>query len=36
MATRNDFTDAEGATLQFGLTGSGMLVSLGDRQALRS
>jgi hypothetical protein len=31
MATRQDFTDEEWATLQRGLTGSGMLVSLSDR-----
>ena len=31
MATRQDFTDDEFATLQRGLTGSGMLVSLSDR-----
>lgn len=31
MATRNDFTEAEWAALQKGVTGSGMLVSLADR-----
>ena len=31
MAGRADFTDAEWATLQKGITGSGMLVSLSDR-----
>jgi len=31
MATRSDFTDEEWATLQKGLTGSAMLVSLSDR-----
>ena len=31
MATRQDFTDDEWATLQRGLTGSGMLVSISDR-----
>jgi hypothetical protein len=31
MATRSDFTDQEWATLQKGITGSGMLVSLSDR-----
>ena len=31
MATRTDFTDEEWATLQKGITGSGLLVSLSDR-----
>jgi hypothetical protein len=31
MATRTDFTDQEWATLQKGITGSGLLVSLSDR-----
>lgn len=31
MATRSDFTDEEWATLQKGITGSAMLVSLSDR-----
>ena len=31
MATRQDFTDDEWATLQRGVTGSGMLVSISDR-----
>jgi hypothetical protein len=31
MATRTDFTDDEWATLQKGITGSGLLVSLSDR-----
>jgi hypothetical protein len=31
MATKQDFTEAEWATLQKGVTGSGMLVSLSDR-----
>jgi hypothetical protein len=31
MATKQDFTEAEWATLQKGITGSGMLVSLSDR-----
>ena len=31
MATRQDFSDEEWAALQRGLTGSGMLVSLSDR-----
>src|SRR3954465_591508 len=31
MAPTQAFTEAEGATLQRGLTGSGMLVSLSDR-----
>ena len=31
MATRQDFTDEEWAALQKGLTGSGMLVSVSDR-----
>ena len=31
MATRQDFSDEEWATLQRGITGSGMLVSLSDR-----
>jgi hypothetical protein len=31
MATRTDFTDQEWAALQKGLTGSGMLVSVSDR-----
>ena len=31
MATRSDFTDEEWATLQKGLTGSAMLLSLSDR-----
>jgi hypothetical protein len=31
MATKTDFTDEEWATMQRGLTGSGMLVSLSDR-----
>ena len=31
MATRQDFSDEEWAGLQRGLTGSGMLVSLSDR-----
>jgi len=31
MAVRGDFTDEEWATLQKGITGSGMLVSLSDR-----
>jgi hypothetical protein len=31
MATRQDFTDDEWTSIQRGLTGSGMLVSLSDR-----
>ena len=31
MATKQDFTEAEWATLQKGITGSGMFVSLSDR-----
>ena len=31
MATKQDFTETEWATLQKGITGSGMLVSLSDR-----
>ena len=31
MATKTDFTEEEWTTLQKGLTGSGMLVSLSDR-----
>lgn len=31
MATRSDFSDQEWATLQKGITGSGLLVSLSDR-----
>lgn len=31
MATKSDFTEPEWAALQKGLTGSGMLVSLSDR-----
>ena len=31
MATKTDFTEAEWAALQKGITGSGMLVSLSDR-----
>jgi hypothetical protein len=31
MATKTDFTEGEWATMQRGLTGSGMLVSLSDR-----
>ena len=31
MATRQDFSDEEWAALQRGLTGSGMLVSISDR-----
>ena len=31
MATSNDFTEAELATMQKGMTGSGMLVSVSDR-----
>jgi hypothetical protein len=31
MATRQDFTEAEWTAIQRGLTGSGMLVSLSDR-----
>jgi hypothetical protein len=31
MATRADFSDEEWATLQKGITGSGLLVSLSDR-----
>ena len=31
MATRQDFTDEEWAALQKGLMGSGMLVSVSDR-----
>jgi hypothetical protein len=31
MATKQDFTEAEWTALQRGLTGSGMLVSLSDR-----
>src|SRR4029453_3640795 len=31
MATRQDFTDEEWTALQRGLTGSGMLVSVSDR-----
>jgi hypothetical protein len=31
MATRQDFTEDEWATLQRGVTGSGMLVSISDR-----
>jgi hypothetical protein len=31
MAARGDFSDEEWATLQKGITGSGMLVSLSDR-----
>jgi hypothetical protein len=31
MATKQDFSEAEWATLQKGVTGSGMLVSLSDR-----
>ena len=31
MATRQDFTDEEWTTLQKGLTGSGLLVSVSDR-----
>jgi hypothetical protein len=31
MATKQDFTEAEWAMLQKGITGSGMLVSLSDR-----
>jgi hypothetical protein len=31
MATRQDFSETEWATLQKGVTGSGMLVSLSDR-----
>jgi hypothetical protein len=31
MATRQDFSDEEWETLQRGITGSGMLVSLSDR-----
>ena len=31
MATRQDFSDEEWAALQRGITGSGMLVSLSDR-----
>lgn len=31
MATRQDFTEPEWAALQKGITGSGMLVSLADR-----
>ena len=31
MATRTDFSDAEWSALQKGVTGAGMLVSVGDR-----
>ena len=31
MATKTDFTDAEWSALQKGVTGAGMLVSVGDR-----